>query len=114
MEIKLPAIQAEQVEDELAPLAAEYVPAQASDEEYAQAFRYNSSRANCTREKGPNNEIKVWAKKGRDVKADSRWHLQGMELIPKSPLDSSPLKRGMGRGRRYFEESGPKQEMFSK
>ena len=30
-----PAIQAEQVEDDVAPVTAEYVPAQASDEEYA-------------------------------------------------------------------------------
>ena len=35
METKLPAIQAEQVEFDVAPVMAEYVPAQASDEEYA-------------------------------------------------------------------------------
>jgi hypothetical protein len=35
MEAKLPAIQAEQVEDDVAPVAAEYVPAKPSDEEYA-------------------------------------------------------------------------------
>jgi hypothetical protein len=33
METKLPATQAEQVEDEFAPVAAEYVPGKASDEE---------------------------------------------------------------------------------
>jgi hypothetical protein len=31
-----------------------------------------------------------------------------MHLLPKSPLDSSPLRRGTGRGRSYFEESDPK------
>jgi hypothetical protein len=33
METTLPAIQAEQVEDELAPVTTEYVPAKTSDEE---------------------------------------------------------------------------------
>jgi hypothetical protein len=36
-----------------------------------------------------------------------------MELLPKTPLHSSPLGRGKGRGHSYFEESGPKQEVFS-
>jgi hypothetical protein len=35
METKLPARQAEQVEDDVAPVTAEYVPANARDEEYA-------------------------------------------------------------------------------
>jgi hypothetical protein len=35
METTLPAIQAEQVEFDVAPVAAEYVPAKTSDEEYA-------------------------------------------------------------------------------
>ncbi len=35
MEAKLPAIQAEQVEDDVAPVTAEYLPAKPSDEEYA-------------------------------------------------------------------------------
>ncbi len=35
METKVPAIQAEQVEDDVAPVTAEYVPAKARDEEYA-------------------------------------------------------------------------------
>jgi hypothetical protein len=35
MEATLPAIQVEQVESDVAPVTAEYVPAQASDEEYA-------------------------------------------------------------------------------
>ncbi len=34
METKLPATQAEQVEDDVAPVTAEYVPAKARDEEY--------------------------------------------------------------------------------
>ena len=34
METKVPAIQAEQVEDDVAPVAAEYVPAKVSHEEY--------------------------------------------------------------------------------
>jgi hypothetical protein len=34
METTLPAIQAEQVEDDVAPVTAEYVPAKARDEEY--------------------------------------------------------------------------------
>ncbi len=32
---KLPAIQAEQVEDDVAPVTAEYFPAKSNDEEYA-------------------------------------------------------------------------------
>ena len=55
----------------------------------------------------------VWTKQGRVIKAASGWHLQGMKLLSKSPLDSSPLGRGTGRGRGYFEESAPKQELFS-
>ncbi len=39
-------------------------------------------------------EKEVWAKQERVIKATSRWHLQGMTLLPKSPLDSSPLGRG--------------------
>ncbi len=35
MATKLPAIQAEQVEDDVAPVTAEYVPAKASEGEYA-------------------------------------------------------------------------------
>ena len=54
------------------------------------------------------------AKQGRVIKAASRWHhLQDMKLLPKSPLDSSPLGRGIRRGRGYFEESDPKPELFS-
>jgi hypothetical protein len=34
METKLPAIQAKQVEDDVAPMTAEYVPAKTSDVEY--------------------------------------------------------------------------------
>ncbi len=48
-------------------------------------------------------EVRV--KQGREIKAASRWDLQGMKLLPKSPLDSSPLGRGTGRGSTYFEES---------
>ena len=39
---KLPAIQAEQVEDDVAPVTAEYVPAKTSDEEYA--YVYSNTR----------------------------------------------------------------------
>jgi hypothetical protein len=35
METKLPAMQAEQAEDDVAPATVEYFPAKASDEEYA-------------------------------------------------------------------------------
>jgi hypothetical protein len=34
MKAKIPAIQTEQVEDDVAPVTAEYVPAKAWDEEY--------------------------------------------------------------------------------
>jgi hypothetical protein len=34
METKLPAIQAKQVEEDVAPVTAEYVPGKARDEEY--------------------------------------------------------------------------------
>ena len=34
MKTKLPAIQAEQVEDDVAPVTAEYVPVKAGHEEY--------------------------------------------------------------------------------
>ncbi len=49
----------------------------------------------------------MWAKQGRVIKAASRWHLQGMKLPPKSPLDSSILGKGTD------EESDPKQELSS-
>jgi hypothetical protein len=35
----------------------------------------------------------MWTQTGCVIKAVSRWHLQGMKLLPKSPLDSSPLER---------------------
>ena len=47
-------------------------------------------------------------KEGSVVKAASRWHLQRMPLLPKSPLDSSPLGKRCG----YFEGSDPKQSVF--
>jgi hypothetical protein len=37
MKTKLPAIQAEQVEDDVAPVTTEYVPAKASHEEFSKA-----------------------------------------------------------------------------
>ncbi len=37
METQLPATQAEQVEDDVAPVTTEYVPAKASHEEYSKA-----------------------------------------------------------------------------
>ncbi len=55
----------------------------------------------------------MWAKQGRVIKTASRSHLQGMELLSTSPLDSSPLGKGTGRRRSYFEERDPKQELFS-
>jgi hypothetical protein len=36
-----------------------------------------------------------------------------MKLLPKSPLDSSPLGRGTERVRNYFEEYDPKLKFFS-
>ncbi len=36
-----------------------------------------------------------------------------MKLLPKSPLDSSPLGRGTEREHGYFEDSDPKPELFS-
>jgi hypothetical protein len=48
----------------------------------------------------------------RETDASSRWYLEGMLLLPTSPLDSTPLRRGTGRGCGYFEESDPKQEVF--
>jgi hypothetical protein len=42
METKVPAIQAEQVEDDVAPVAEEYVPAKARNEEY-EYFDSNTS-----------------------------------------------------------------------
>jgi hypothetical protein len=36
-----------------------------------------------------------------------------MKLLPKSPLDSSSLETKTGRGCGYFEESGPKQVLFT-
>jgi hypothetical protein len=43
MEKQLPAIQSEQVEDDVAPATAEYVPAKVSDEEYAYTSNLNTS-----------------------------------------------------------------------
>jgi hypothetical protein len=83
-------------------------------------FTVKSSLASGSGEWGSHKarqKIEKWAKQGRVIKADSRWHLQDMKLLPKSPLCSSPLGRGTGRGtgrgRGYFEESDPKQDLFS-
>ncbi len=54
-------------------------------------------------------EKELRTKQGRAIKAASRWHLQSMKLLQKSPLDSSLLGRGTG----YFEETDAKQELFS-
>ncbi len=51
METKLPAIQAEQVEFDVAPVMAEYVPAQASDEEYAYVELNTSVSGNTEKKK---------------------------------------------------------------
>ncbi len=42
----------------------------------------------------------------------TRWHLQDMKSRPKSPLDSSPLERGAGRGGGCLEGSASKPELF--
>jgi hypothetical protein len=44
METKVPAIQSEQVESEMAPVTAEYVPAKASNEEYKRLGEHNGRR----------------------------------------------------------------------
>jgi hypothetical protein len=74
---KLPAIQAEQVEDDVAPVKAEYVPARASEEEYAS----NPPRLQVYNgDNKKRHEKKVWKKQGRVIKAACRWHhLQGMK-----------------------------------
>jgi hypothetical protein len=41
---KIPAIQEEQAEDDVAPVTAEYVPAKASDERYGEVHSKTSSR----------------------------------------------------------------------
>ena len=43
MEPQVPAIQAEQVEDDVAPVTAEYVPTKASHEEYGQVDSKSSA-----------------------------------------------------------------------
>ncbi len=52
METKLPAIQAEQVADDMAPVTAEYVPAKASDEEYGPVDLNASVSVNITKQEG--------------------------------------------------------------
>ena len=44
METQLPAIQAEQVEDDVAPMTTEYVPAKASHEEYSKTVTSESDK----------------------------------------------------------------------
>ncbi len=44
METTVPAIQSEQVESEMAPVTAEYVPAKASNEEYVCVRRFEYKR----------------------------------------------------------------------
>jgi hypothetical protein len=43
MKVKIPAAQAEQVADDVAPVTAEYVPAKARDEEYGLVVDSNTS-----------------------------------------------------------------------
>ena len=50
METKLPAIQAEQVEDDVAPVMAEYVPAKARDEECEKKLCVNQGRVSKARD----------------------------------------------------------------
>ncbi len=63
MKTTLPAIQAEQVEDDVAPLAAEYVPAKGIHE--------GKKARTWGRERKAWNEKEVWTKPGRVIKADS-------------------------------------------
>jgi hypothetical protein len=49
-----------------------------------------------TRAHTARHEKEVWAKQGRVIKAASRCHLQDRQLLPKSPRDSSPLRRRNG------------------
>ena len=52
METIVPAIQTEQVADDVAPVTAEYVPAKASDEEYRHADLNPNVSVNITKEEG--------------------------------------------------------------
>jgi hypothetical protein len=54
MKTKLPAIQAEQVADDVAPGTAEYVPTNASDEKYAHADSNTSVKVDTREEEGEN------------------------------------------------------------
>jgi hypothetical protein len=56
-------------------------------------------------------EAKI-AKREVDDGHPTRWHLQDMKSRPKSPLDSSPLKRGARRGVDCLEGSASKPELF--
>ncbi len=51
METKVPAIQAEQVEVDVAPVTAEYVPAKTSDEEHAYVDSNTSVEVNTRKKK---------------------------------------------------------------
>jgi hypothetical protein len=51
METTLPAIQAEQVEDDVAPVTAEYVPAKLSDEKHAYVELNTSVKVNTRKNK---------------------------------------------------------------
>jgi hypothetical protein len=52
IETIVPAIQAEQVADDVAPVTAEYVPAKASDEEYGHVDLNTSVSVTITKEEG--------------------------------------------------------------
>ena len=52
METIVPAIQAEQVVDDVAPVTAEYVPAKANDEEYGHVDLNISVSVTITKEEG--------------------------------------------------------------
>ncbi len=51
VETHVPAIQAEQVEDDVAPVTAEYVPAKARDEECVRARRFEDKALAITHER---------------------------------------------------------------
>ncbi len=49
-------------------------------------------------------EKEVQVKQGLVINAAIQWHLQGMKLLPKSPLDSSHLEGDTERRRGHFRK----------
>jgi hypothetical protein len=74
VETQVPALQAEQVEDDVAPVTAEYVPAKPRDEEYGYVDSNRELEVNTRKEKARTwRQVHEWRRLGLEVRVRVRW-----------------------------------------